>query len=80
MFAIPQKRYDGLADALQSIAEANAKCLSTGDNVDDKKGLHHTKAPLLTPELISEKYPLFSTSLFNLIQSTEEKMLGKSKE
>ncbi len=74
MFAVSPKLYDGLADALRSITEANAKCLASGDAIGEKKGVGHGKAPSLSPELISEKYPLFSTSLFNLIQGTEEKM------
>lgn len=77
MFAVSPKLYDGLADAVQCIAEANAKCLASGDSVDDMKGIGHGKAPNLSPELITEKYPLHSTSLFNLIQTTEERMLPK---
>lgn len=77
MFAVSPKMYDGLADAMQCIAETNAKCLSSGDSIDDMKGIGHGKAPTLSPELITEKYPLHSTSLFNLIQSTEERMLPK---
>lgn len=74
MFAVSPKLYDGFANALQSITEANAKCLAAGDAIGDKKGMAHSKAPALSPELISEKYPLYATSLFNLVQSTEERM------
>lgn len=77
MFAVSPKLYDGFADALQSITEANAKCLASGEAIGDLKGVGHGKAPTLSPELISEKYPLFSTSLFNLVQNTEERMEPK---
>lgn len=80
MFAVSPKRYDGLCDALQCIAQANAKCLAAGETIDDKKGISSAKAPSLSPELISEKYPLFCTSLFNLIQNTEERMLPKKED
>lgn len=77
MFAVSPKLYEGYADALQRISETNAKSLSSGDAMGEKKGIPHGKAPTLSPEILSEKYPLFSTSLFNLIQNTEEKINEK---
>ena len=74
MFAVPPKLYEGYADALQDISEANDKCLAAGDSVGSVKGIAGGKAPALSPDLITEKYPLFATSLLNLVQSTEEKM------
>ena len=74
MFAASPKLYSGLCDAVQSIAEANSLCLASGEAVGDGKGLEREKAPALSPEILSEKFPLFSTSLFNLVQSTENKM------
>ena len=79
MFAVSPKLYDGLADAAQCIAEANARCFASGDTIDDRKGIGHGKAPTLSPELITEKYPLHSTSLFDLIHSTEERMAPKKR-
>ena len=40
--------------------------------------LEKNDAPSLSPEQISEEYPLFASSLFNLIQGAEQKM-GKRK-
>ena len=74
MFAASPKLYSGLCDAVQSIAEANSLCLASGEAVGDGKGLEREKAPALSPEILSEKFPLFSTSLFNLVQNTENKM------
>ena len=35
---------------------------------------------VLSPEILSEKFPLFSSSLFNLILHTEKKMGLKTKD
>jgi len=39
--------------------------------VDELPGLGKEKIPVLSPETISADYPLFSSSLFNLIQNAE---------
>ena len=82
MFAVSPKTYDGLTQALSSIAETHARCLSGGEAVGNSKGISSGKAPSLSPEILSEKYPLFATALFNLIQSTEDKInsLGNKEE
>ncbi len=74
MFAAPPKLYPGMADAARSLSEAHAQCLSLGEDVGEWKGLDKEKAPALSPEILSEKYPLFSMSLMNLIQNTENRM------
>ncbi|MCI9575079.1 MAG: helix-turn-helix transcriptional regulator [Clostridiales bacterium] len=74
MFAAPPKLYHGMANAAQSLTEAHAQCLSSGEDVGEWKGLDKEKAPALSPEILTEKYPLFSTSLFNLVQNTENRM------
>ena len=74
MFSIMPEIYAGLSSALQSINEANAKCLSGGKNVGNINGTDHSSAPPLSPEIISGKYPELAPSLYNLIQKTEEKM------
>ncbi len=77
MFTVPPKMCDGLADAAQCIAEVNAKCLASGDSTIDGTGSGSSEAPTLSPELLTEKYPLHSASLFHLIQTTEARMLPK---
>ena len=74
LFAAPGKLYNGLADAVQSIAQANAACLAQGEKVGELEGLEKGTAPTMTPESISEEYPLFAASLMNLIQNTENRM------
>ncbi len=80
MFAASPKLYQGMANALQALSEAHAISLSTGDDLGDVKALDRDKVPVLSPEILSEKFPLFSSSLFNLILHTEKKMGLKTKD
>ena len=68
MFSIIPELYSGLSTALQSINESNSRNLSSGKNSEVKF------APSLSPDIISRYYGELSTSLYNLIQKTEEKM------
>jgi len=45
-----------------------------------KEALEKEKAPHLSPESITKKYPSFAASLFNLIQNVEQKMGIKKKQ
>ena len=65
------------SSAAMEIAYSNAACLAGGENADGMEGLGKTKLPVLSPEKISEEYPLFSSSLFNLIQNAEALMGAK---
>lgn len=74
MFAAPPQIQQGLSSAAQHIAEANAKCVAGGDDIGELEKLERDKALPLSPELLSEEYPLFASSLFNLIQNAEARM------
>jgi len=71
LFSVPLKLSNGRSSAAQEIALTNAACLADGDDVDELPGLGKEKIPVLSPETISADYPLFSSSLFNLIQNAE---------
>lgn len=77
LFSVPQKLSDGRSAAALEIAYSNAVCLAGGDDADGMEGLDKTKLPVLSPEKISAEYPLFSGSLFNLIQNAEVLMGAK---
>ena len=80
MFAAPESLYNGLADAVQSIAQANAACLAGGEKAGDMEGLEKGTAPVMTPDTIAKDYPLFAASLMNLIQNTDNRMGMKKKD
>ena len=74
MFAAPQELQRGLSAAAQFIAEANAICIADGNDAGQLSGLNREDALALSPELISQQYPLFASSLYNLIQNAETRM------
>ena len=79
LFSIAPHLYKGFSSAVQSIAEANASAIAGGHQAAGFDGLSKDSMPLLTPESIGEEFPLYATSLFNLIQTTEGKMNLKLK-
>ncbi len=74
LFAVPYKQSSGRSSAAQEIALSNAACLVAGEKVDDMDPVEKGSVPPSSPEKISEGYPLFSSSLFNLIQNSESRM------
>lgn len=77
LFSVSHRQGLGRAGAAQEIALANAVCLITGEKVDDMEPMEKNSVPLTSPEKISEEYPLFASSLFNLIQNSESRMGSK---
>jgi transcriptional regulator with XRE-family HTH domain len=77
LFSVPQRLSNGRAAAAQEISLGNASCLLAGEKADGLEPVEKGSAPALSPEKIGEIYPLFSSSLFNLIQSSENRMGAK---
>ena len=74
MFAAPMPIQQGLSSAAQSIAEANACCLAQGNSLGKLAGIDKEHLISLSPDIISAQYPLFASSLYNLIQNAETRM------
>lgn len=74
MFAAIPHIQQGLSSAAQSIAEANAACLAQGYALGKLSGLDKEHLISLSPDTISANYPLFASSLYNLIQNAETRM------
>lgn len=74
LFAAPPSLEHGMSSSALCLSEAAAACLASGGDAGDKKGLKKGQAPALSPELLGQRYPLFATSLFHLIQSAETRM------
>ncbi len=77
LFSVPLKLSGGRSCAAQDIALANAECLASGEDIDEMQCVEKGKMPTMSPEKISADYPLFSASLFNLIQNAELQMGAK---
>ncbi len=74
LFSVPEKVSSAYSLASENIAEAKARALAEGEKLDGIEGLSQEKAPSLSPEILSSQYPLFSSSLFNLIKNAETRM------
>jgi transcriptional regulator with XRE-family HTH domain len=74
LFAAPPPLQQGMSAAAQLLAEANALCIASGNKAGELEGVSREKAPALSPEVLSAQYPLFASSLYNLIQNAEARM------
>lgn len=77
MFAVDGAIANGVFTALQSVAETYATALANGVKCDGFDSVPPDKLPTLTPDIIARKYPLYSSSLFNLIKLCEDKVNKK---
>lgn len=73
-FAVPPQLARGSASAQMQLAEANAKCIAEGLNLCGCEGLSDPALLSMTPEQLLKDYPLFASSLMNLIQNAENRM------
>lgn len=48
--------------------------LASGHDIKNEKGLEPEKAPSIVPDDISRSYPLFASSLFNLLRNAESRL------
>ena len=75
LFTVPQPVASRYADAAMQLCEANAASIAEGHPVVDagERALN-AQALHLTTELLGERYPLFASSLLNLIQHSENRI------
>ncbi|PWM38370.1 MAG: helix-turn-helix domain-containing protein [Clostridiales bacterium] len=74
MFSIPKPLATHFADASMQMCEARASAIASGDTVDSLEAIRDTEPLYMTTENIAKEYPLFSSSLLNLIQNSEKKI------
>ncbi len=80
MFSIKKSSYPGYSDAAMHIAEANVKSVLAGDDIGLGTPLKDTAAFAMTTESLSKDYPLYASSLFNLIKTSEARIEKKNGE
>lgn len=73
MFVVKKKTYPGYSDAAMHIAEANVKAILAGDDIGTGT-LKDTSSFAMTTESLSKEYPLYASSLFNLIKTSEARI------
>lgn len=74
MFTVESSLYRGYVGAAMDVAQANAQALAAGEDVGRLKGVKDRKSLTVTTENISENYPLFASSLLNLISTGETRV------
>lgn len=79
MFQLPRRIHAPYADAAMQIAAANAESIAQGAPVAGMDKLKNTEVLLITTEGLAEQYPLYSSSLLNLVQTAENRIGYKEK-
>lgn len=74
MFRIPRALHIGYAESEMAKSGANAAAILAGEKLKDQKEAAQASVPQITTESLNKDYPLYATSLFNLVQHTEKKL------
>ena len=78
-FSVPMSMYSRLSDAEMATIEAKLSAMLSGERVLGLPSVKEAEILDISPVKISEEYPLFATSLMNLIQFVE-KAIGNEKQ
>lgn len=74
MFRVSQGRWQGYSSAAMSTAQANVKATLAGEEMGGGPALKDTSCFAMTTESLTREYPLYATSLFNLIKNSENRI------
>lgn len=73
-FAVSRIRAQGVTQSAISQAVANIMSLLNGESFDQFEPVKEELFPSLSTNILTENYPLFASSLLNLIKTAEERM------
>lgn len=71
MFAVDEHQYSMLASALLSVGGMRVNCITHGFETPGIRPIKREKALFITPQVLAQDYPLFYTSLTNLLKNVE---------
>jgi transcriptional regulator with XRE-family HTH domain len=74
MFSVPEGVWTGYSNGAMAVAEAKVAAVLKGEDVGLGTPLKDTMAFAMTTERLSKEYPLYATSLLNLIKASEERI------
>lgn len=74
MFSVPNYMFQPAMVGELSRTAARISELSIGHDVDGEEGLAPEKAPTIVPDTLAQEYPLFSSSLLNLLRNAESRL------
>lgn len=76
-FSLDRRLYGAQTDAHMALSEAKARYLLEGGDLEDAAGIPPQILPQLTPEKLSQEYPHYADSLFEVVRDTEQAALEK---
>jgi transcriptional regulator with XRE-family HTH domain len=74
MFGIPAHIAEPYAAAAMQLAQANASAIASGKPAAGLEPLADPAPLYISTELLQQNYPLFSSSLLNLVQNSEQRI------
>lgn len=78
MFSLPSYLFQPALVGELSVTAARIGHLASGHAVDGEVGLPPEKAPSILPDSLSADYPLFASSLFNLLRNAEARLKNEN--
>lgn len=73
-FTLPPYTYASFAECAMKISETRAQAVAAGKEIPGTSALQQPENLTVTTEILSKEYPLFASSLTNLIQNCEGKI------
>lgn len=74
MFSLPEYLFGPVMAGEMGRTIARVGWLAAGHSVDGEDGLPAEAAPAIVPDTITQEYPLFASSLFNLLRNAESRL------
>ncbi len=74
MFAVPKYMFHSAVIGELARTSAGIGQLAKGKSLGDEPGLPAEKAPVILPDNLQREYPLFTSSLLNLLRSAEGRL------
>lgn len=71
LFSVPKAYADPFASSSMQMCAARAAAIAEGVSIEGLEQIKAVDALAVTTQSLTEQYPLFSSSLFNLIQNSE---------
>lgn len=80
LFHLPKLSANAQAAAQMTLNEAKVGLITSGENIRGIETLKDSTSLYMTTDTISENYPQMASSLFNLIQNSENKLIKSGTE
>ena len=74
LFTVPKQVASHYAASAIAVSEANAAAVASGDALEGQEPLKEVESLAITSESLNQTYPMFASSLMNLIQNSESKI------